>query len=78
LVIFKDVTKNNRKMSFRREKLTPFFRYSFVTQVRYTVKTDLCLRYEGKTGKERNLVTFKDAPMNNRIDGELSTRPFSL
>ena len=42
----------------------------------YTVKTNPCFRYEGKTGKMRNLVIFKDNPMNNHINGELSTRPF--
>jgi len=31
---------------------------------------------EGKTGEERDLGIFKDNPMNNHINGELSTRPF--
>jgi len=41
-----------------------------------TVKTNPCFRYEGKTGEELNLVIFKDNHMNNRINEELSTRPF--
>jgi len=35
-----------------------------------------CFRCEGKTEEERNLVISKDTPMNNHINGELSTRPF--
>jgi len=42
----------------------------------FTVKTTPCFRYEGETREERNLVIFKDTPMNNHIKGELSTRPF--
>ena len=46
------------------------------TEIRSTVKTNLCFRYEGGTGEERVLVNFKDIPMNNHINGELSTTPF--
>jgi len=40
-----------------------------------TVKTNPCFSYEGKTGEERNLVIFKDTPMNNYMNGDLSARP---
>jgi len=32
--------------------------------------------YEDATREERNLVIFRDTPMNNHIDGEFSPRPF--
>jgi len=35
-----------------------------------------CLRYEGKTREDRNLVIFKDTLMYNHINGELSMRHF--
>jgi len=41
-----------------------------------TVKTNHWFRYEGKTGEERNLVIFKDTPMNNHIKEAILTRPF--
>jgi len=41
-----------------------------------TGKTSTWFRYEDKTREERKLVIFKDAPMNNHINGKLSTRPF--
>ena len=40
------------------------------------VKTNSCFRYEGKTGGGGNLVSFKDAPMNNHINRELPKKPF--
>jgi len=40
-----------------------------------TVTTNPRFRYEGKTEEDRNLVTFKDTPLNNLINGKLSTRP---
>ena len=43
---------------------------------RPAIQTRPTLRYENKTGEERNLVIFKDIPMNSHITGELSTRPF--
>jgi len=42
------------------------------------LKTNPCFRYEGKTGKECNLVIFKCKSINNRLNGELSTRPFDM
>jgi len=33
-----------------------------------TLKTNPYFRYEGKTGKERNLVIFKDKSINNHIN----------
>ena len=33
-------------------------------------------RYEGKAGEERKSVTFKDIPLKNHANRELSTRPF--
>jgi len=41
-----------------------------------TVKTTPYFRYEGKTGEERKLVIFEDTPINNHINGKLSTIPF--
>jgi len=41
-----------------------------------TVKTDPCFRYENETGEERDLVIAKIYPINNHMNGELSTRPF--
>jgi len=37
------------------------------------VKTDSCFGYQGKTGEERNLLIFQYTPMNNHINGELTT-----
>jgi len=31
-------------------------------------QSDICIGYEGKTGKERDFVILKDKPMNNHID----------
>ena len=61
-------------------KLRYGIKWDFIGQVklRYTVKSNFCFRYERKTGKERNLVTFSDIPMNKHINGELLTTPFSL
>jgi len=53
--------------------------FKYVTEsdiaLRHTVETNPCFRNEGKTGKERKLVILKDTPLNNHINGELSTRP---
>jgi len=40
-----------------------------------TANTNPSFGYEGETGEERNLVIFKDTPMNKHINGELLTRP---
>ena len=37
-------------------------------------KSNPYFKYEGETGEERRLSS-KDTPTNNRINGELSTRP---
>jgi len=39
-----------------------------------TAKTNPCFKYEGKTAEERNLVIFKDTPMNDHILMESSRR----
>jgi len=42
----------------------------------FPTKTNPCFMNKGKTEEERNLVTFKNTPMNNYINGELTTKPF--
>ena len=39
------------------------------THLTYNVTKNTCFRYEAKTGKERNLVIFKDITMNEYING---------
>jgi len=34
--------------------------------------TNACVRYDGKTGEERNLAYLKDTAVNNHVNGELS------
>jgi len=46
------------------------------SQVKLHNKNDSWFRHEGKKKEERNLGIFKDIPMINHINGELSTRPF--
>jgi len=56
---------------------TPFLPwFTFIPKIGNHSKKYPCFRYEGKTGKERNLVIFTDTLMNNLINGEFSTRPF--
>ena len=64
MVLDKGILKNNQ--------ITLFPCFTFM----YTVNTNPCLRYEAKTGEERNLVVFHDILMNNHINGELSTISF--
>jgi len=54
----------------------PLYHHKSLQTEHTTGKTGPCFRYEGKIGKERNLVIFKDIPMNNHINGELSNRAF--